>query len=158
MATTTFVPTESMIRETYEAFTASTAAVKDVPGMRWIINLEPLPQHIYSRGAADNCLGLATRTKPLVVCLLCPAWLATDEDHDEQVDAAARALIADIEARAKKLDVYDSYVYMGYAAPWQDVIASYGEESVGKLKELRARVDSQEVFTRLVPGGFKIPA
>lgn len=40
---------------------------------------------------------------------------------------------------------------------YRDVIASYGEESVAELKTLRVRVDLHEGFTRLVPGGFKLP-
>lgn len=156
MATTTFVPTEAMIRETYAAFDASLAAVKQLTGITWVVNLEPLPPQLYARGAADNCMGLAGRSGSLVVCLLCPAW--PEADQDNQVYAAARALIDDIEARAKRLDVYDPYIYMGYAAPWQDVVASYGAESVAELRELRARVDPRSVFTRMVPGGFKVPS
>lgn len=156
MATTTFVPTEAMIRETYAAFNASLAAVQNLTGIMWTLNLEPLPPQIYQRGAADNSLGLEDRSGTLVVCFLSRSW--PDADQDEQVYAAARALMDDIEVRAKKLGVYDPYIYLNYAAPWQDVIASYGQESVSQLRALRARVDPCEIFTRQVPGGFKIPS
>ncbi|KAI3391161.1 hypothetical protein diail_7808 [Diaporthe ilicicola] len=155
MATTTLVPTEAMIRETYAAFNASLAAVKDLTGIMWSLNLEPLPPQIYARGAGDNALGLAGRSGTLAVCLLSPAW--ADAGQDDQVYAAARALMDDVEARARRLGAYDPYVYLGYAAPWQDAIASYGAESVAELRALRARVDPGEVFTRRVVGGFKIP-
>lgn len=65
--------------------------------------------------------------------------------------------MADIEAEAKRLGVYDPYIYLNYAAPWQNVIASYGADRVYRLKQLRARVDPHAVFTRMVPRGFKIP-
>ncbi|KJZ77354.1 hypothetical protein HIM_03078 [Hirsutella minnesotensis 3608] len=155
-ATTTFVPTEAMIRATYDAFNASLQSLQDVKGLMWAVNLEPLPPQIYARGAADNTLGLTDRQGSLVVCLLSPSW--PDQAHDEQVYAAARSLMEDIEDRAKILGVYDPYIYLNYAAPWQEVIASYGKESVRSLRELRARVDPHDFFTNSVVGGFKIRA
>lgn len=156
MATTTFVPTEAMIKETYTAFDASLALVQNLTGIMWAINIEPLPPQIYARGSADNALGLADRRGSLAVCLLSPAW--SDAAQDDKVYAAARALIDDVEVRARSLGVYDPYLYLGYGAPWQDVIQSYGAESVAELRALRARVDPDEVFTKKVPGGFKIPS
>lgn len=155
-ATTTFVPTEAMIRATYDAFNASLSLLQDVTGIMWAVNLEPLPPHIYTRGGADtNALGLTGRKGSLVVCLVSPSW--SDAAHDEQVYSAARSLMTDIEGRAKKLGVYDPYIYLDYAAPWQDVIKGYGEESVKKLQKLRKKMDPNLVFTRNVKGGFKIP-
>ncbi|KAI0809923.1 putative oxidoreductase [Xylaria sp. FL0064] len=156
-ATVTFEPTEAMICETYAAFNASLPQIQDVTGISWALNLEPLPPQIYTRGGVEtNALGLTNENgRSLVVCLISPSW--SDGGQNEQVYAAARALIDDIAARAKTLGVYDSYIYLNYAAPWQDVIPSYGAESVKKLQQLRARVDPNQVFTKKVMGGFKIP-
>lgn len=156
MATTTFVPTEAMVRELYAAFDASLDSVRNLTGIMWAINIEPLPPQLYGRGADENSLGLADRSGMLAVSVLSPQW--SDADDDDRVYAAARALMDDVEARAKRLGVYDPYVYLGYAAPWQDAIASYGKESVAHLNALRARVDPGRVFTRRVAGGFKIPS
>ncbi|KAI1762279.1 hypothetical protein GGR53DRAFT_468473 [Hypoxylon sp. FL1150] len=49
-ATTTFAPTEAMIRATYEAFNASLPLVQNVAGIMWAVNIEPLPPQIYERG------------------------------------------------------------------------------------------------------------
>ncbi|KAI1345673.1 putative oxidoreductase [Xylaria sp. FL0043] len=156
-ATITFEPTEAMIRETYAAFNASLPQIQNVTGISWALNLEPLPPQIYTRGGVEtNALGLTNENgRSLVVCLISPSW--SDGGQNEQVYAAARALMDDIAARAKTLGVYDSYIYLNYAAPWQDVIPSYGTESVKKLQQLRARVDPNQVFTKKVMGGFKIP-
>ena len=66
-------------------------------------------------------------------------------------------LVKALEQKARNLEVYDPYLYLNYAAPWQDPIASYGNVSVQKLRALRDRIDPAAVFTKLVPGGFKIP-
>ncbi|KND88640.1 Bifunctional solanapyrone synthase [Tolypocladium ophioglossoides CBS 100239] len=153
--TITFVPTEAMIRATFDAYNASLPSVRDIAGIRWNVNLEALPRQLYSRHANDNALGLADRKESLAVCLLSPAW--TDAVDDERVYAAARALMDDINRRAKDLGAYDPYIYMNYAAPWQDVISSYGQASVSQLQKVRTRVDPHQVFTKQVRGGFKIP-
>ncbi|KAI1457496.1 putative oxidoreductase [Annulohypoxylon moriforme] len=155
-ATTTFIPTEAMIRATYDAFNSPLWLLEGVTGLIWAANIEPLPPQIYKRGGADtNALGLNKQDASLAVCLISPAW--SDAAHDEQIYSAARSFISDVEEKAKNLSVYDPYIYLDYAAPWQDVIKSYGDENVRKLQALRKRVDPGEVFTRLVKGGFKIP-
>ncbi|KAI3317205.1 putative oxidoreductase [Xylariaceae sp. AK1471] len=155
-ATITIVPTEAMIRATYDAFNASLPLLQNITGIMWAVNIEPLPPQLYTRGgAATNALGLTNDNRTLGVFLISPSW--TDAADDEKVYAAARSLTADVEAKAKTLGAYDPYIYLNYAAPWQDVIASYGAENVKRLQKLRNRVDPHEVFTKRVSGGFKIP-
>ncbi|KAI1110833.1 putative oxidoreductase [Nemania sp. NC0429] len=156
-ATVTFEPTEAMIRETYAAFNASVPLIKDVTGISWALSLEPVPPQIYTRGGTDtNALGLTKENgRSLVVCLISPSW--SDAAQNDQVYAAARSLMDDIVARAKTLNAHTPYIYLAYAAPWQEVIQSYGAENVKKLQQLRARVDPNQVFTKRVDGGFKIP-
>ncbi|KAK8043461.1 hypothetical protein PG993_005891 [Apiospora rasikravindrae] len=74
----------------------------------------------------------------------------------ETVEAASRKLMSAIEEEARRQGVYDPWVYLDYAAPWQDPIASYGDESLKRLREVQMRVDPHGMFTRQVPGGFKI--
>lgn len=145
-----------MLRAAFDAFNDSLEGVKDIVGLTWTLSLEPLPPAIYQRGAADNAMGLANRSGTRVVCLLSQAW--SNEADNERATAASAALLSAIEEAARALDAYDPYVYLNYAAGWQDPIASYGNTSVKQLQELRARVDPKGVFTHLVPGGFKIPA
>ncbi|KAK0747391.1 hypothetical protein B0T21DRAFT_379454 [Apiosordaria backusii] len=154
--TTTFAPTEAMILEVYKAFNASLRLVQNLTDVTWAMNIEPLPPQIYARGGVDNALGLANRRGTLAIGLLSPSW--PDQSQDEQIYAAARVLMGDVESRAKRLGVYDPYIYLNYAAPWQNVIASYGKASVSRLQKLRTAVDPRKVFTHQVTGGFKIPA
>ncbi|KAF3760403.1 FAD-binding domain-containing protein, partial [Cryphonectria parasitica EP155] len=155
-ATTTFRPTTEMLRAAFDAFNSSLAEVKGINGMTWTLSFEPLPPAIYQRDATKNALGLADRTGTFVVCLLSHGW--TDEADNERVYAASASLLNTLEDAARTLGVYDAFIYLNYAAPWQNPIASYGNTSVQQLQELRARVDPKEVFTHLVPGGFKIPS
>lgn len=145
-----------MLRAAFDAYTSSLEGVKDMAGLTWTMSFEPLPPQIYQRGAADNTLGLADRSGTRVVCLLSQAW--SDEADNERGTAASKALLDAIEKAARNLGASDPYVYLNYAATWQSPIVSYGEENVQKLQELRAKVDPNGVFTRLVPGGFKIPS
>lgn len=155
-ATMTFTPTQSMIRAAYDAFDASLSLLDNVTGLMWGVNIEPVPPEMYTNGGAyTNALGLTECSASLAIFLISPSW--TDPAHDEKVYSAARSLIADVERRAKNLGVYDPFIYLDYAAPWQEVIKGYGEENVKKLQELRKRVDPNEVFTHKVEGGFKIP-
>ncbi|KAH0592038.1 hypothetical protein MHUMG1_10249 [Metarhizium humberi] len=137
--TVTFVPTEAMIRATFDAYNASLPSVQDIAGIRWDVNLEALPPQLYARGAQDNALGLAGRSGPLAVCLLSPAWSRADDD--DKLYAAARALMDEIDRRARDLGAHDPYIYMNYATPGQEVIASYGHATVAHLQHVRARVD-----------------
>ncbi|KAI1098022.1 putative oxidoreductase [Jackrogersella minutella] len=154
-ATVTFRPTEAMLHAAFDAWNASLAGVQDINGLTWSLSLEALPPALYRRGAAANAMGLGDRTGTRVVCLLSHIW--ADEADNERVYAATAALVSTLQDAARSLDAYDPFIYLNYAAPWQEPIASYGDESVQKLRELRARVDPKGVFTHLVPGGFKIP-
>lgn len=156
MATTTFRPTAEVLRAVFNAFNSSVAGVQDINGITWTMSLEPLPPQIYQRDATENSMGLADRTGTLVVCLLSHGW--TDEADNERVYTASADLLNTVEEAARSLGVYDPFVYLNYAAFWQDPIASYGNASVKQLQELRAKVDPKGVFTNLVPGGFKIPS
>lgn len=152
---TTHGSTVPMLNATYLAWNNSLESIQGISGVMWSISLEPLPPAIYARAAAgSNALGLSNRSESLVVTVLSAAW--TDEKDDALIEEAARALFDCIEDEAKKLEAYDPFVYLNYAAPWQKPLFSYGEESVERMERVRTRVDPKWVFTRQVPGGFKL--
>lgn len=144
-----------MLNATYLAWNDSISTIQGIDGIGWSISLEPLPPAIYARAAAgSNAFGLSDRTESLVVTLLSVSWM--DAKDDIAVEEAARALLERIETEARRLDAYDPFVYLNYAAPWQEPLLSYGKESVEKMERVRAQVDPKGVFTRYVPGGFKL--
>ena len=62
------------------------------------------------------------------------------------------------QAAAKVQEGKGSWVYLNYAAEWQDPIGSYGAANVGRLMSVSRRYDPTGVFQELVKGGFKIAA
>ncbi|KAL4947598.1 hypothetical protein BDW69DRAFT_178096 [Aspergillus filifer] len=147
--------TFSMLKAAYLRWNSSLAAVKNVTGVHWSLSLEPLPPAIYARAPTKNAFGLGDRKKALVVTLLSATW--DDAKDDALVENNARELFRGIEEDARRLGSFDPYIYPNYAAVWQDVIASFGEESVERLQKVSREVDPNEVFRVNVPGGFKIP-
>ncbi|KAK8124301.1 uncharacterized protein PG998_000060 [Apiospora kogelbergensis] len=119
----------------------------------------PSPPAICQKGAGRNSLGLDDRKAPLVVVLLTASFKTLTDQ--QTVEAAARNLMSAIEEEARRQGAYDPWAYLDYAAPWQDPIASYGERSLKRLREIQMKVDPQLVFTHRVPGGSRsmtIPA
>jgi hypothetical protein len=143
-----------MLEAAYKQWNKSVARVEDIVDINWSLSLEPLPPAIYKRAKRPNSLGLSDRSKALVITLLSASW--TDATDDAKVQKAAQDLFDGIEKDARALRAYDPFVYVNYAAPWQDPIASYGHDSVLKLREVQDKFDPNRVFTLMTPGGFKI--
>ncbi|KAL4930915.1 FAD-binding oxidoreductase [Aspergillus undulatus] len=155
--TITHDSTFPVLKATYHRWNTSLSAIQGIDGIHWSLSLEPLPPAIYARAPQSNALGFDKRQKALVVTVLSATW---ESDHDDAlVQETARALFAGIEEDARHLGSYDPFVYMNYAAKWQDPVASYGEESVRRLRGVSKSVDPRGVFKAggSLPGGFKIP-
>ncbi|KAB8204816.1 hypothetical protein BDV34DRAFT_235597 [Aspergillus parasiticus] len=152
---TTHGSTLPMLNAVYQHWDSSLKSVEGIPGMVWAISLEPLPPAIYTRHASKNALGLGDASGALVVTLLSATW--DNELGDENVEKAARELFDNIDNEARKLGVYEPFVYLNYAAPWQDPISSYKSKNVELLKRVSLGVDPKRVFQTNVPGGFKLP-
>ncbi|ETS85947.1 hypothetical protein PFICI_03972 [Pestalotiopsis fici W106-1] len=153
-ATVTFESKPSMLNATYNLWQKGLTDVKSVSGLTWAISLDPLPPAIYAKGPDANSFGLSGRTKSLVVMLLTASF--THVSDQEKIEEVARNLVSSLQEEARKQDAFDPWVYLNYAASWQNPIASFGEASVKDLEDVRKRVDPYGIFTYNVPGGFKI--
>lgn len=153
----TLLSTKEVLQAAYEKWRSHFPSIKDVPGVNFTLVLEPLPPIMYQRHAKKNILGLADRKDSLVIVELSVSW--ANETDDALVNSTSRALVDDIIAEAKRLGGYDPYIFANYANKdqAQDVIGSYGSESVAFLRKVRQEVDPKGVFSRMVPGGYKIP-
>lgn len=153
---TTHASALSILAAVYDKWNASLSTLDEVPGLTWSISLEPLPPAIYAHAPKkSNALGLCQTSGSLVVTLLSASWVR--EEDDAAIEQAARRLFAAIEDEARRLDLYNPFVYLNYAAPWQYPIASYGDESVKRLKKASKAFDAKRMFQFQVPGGFKLP-
>lgn len=148
------VTNEAVLNATYARFQESLATVSNVAGLVWSYTLEPLPPALYARAAEDNALGLQDRTEALAIGLMTGSWAL--EADDEAAQAACRTMVEAVEGDAKALGVYDPFYYLNYAAPWQNPISSYGKKNKKELSKVAKKYDKKGVFTKQVPGGFKV--
>ncbi|KAF2677867.1 FAD-binding domain-containing protein [Lentithecium fluviatile CBS 122367] len=125
-----------------------------VAGLVWVTTYQPLPYVLYSKDASANVMGFGRFKDDLINLLFVPTWtLATDT---ERVYARMRQLEADLVALEKDMGIYNPWIYLNYAAPWQKPIESYGDANVAFLKSVSKQYDPRGVFQKAVPGGFKL--
>ncbi|KAF4506453.1 hypothetical protein G6O67_006538 [Ophiocordyceps sinensis] len=122
----------------------------------WIVQLIPQPkvQQSYAKKRGGNSLGLANVREDQIVFWLASRW--TDPSLDTMMENARRKFIQVSEAVAKKHGTYSPFLYINFAAPEQEPLCGYGAESVAFLKKTANKYDPNEVFQKLMPGGFKI--
>lgn len=117
--------------------------------------LEPLPPAIYKKHAETNALGFANRTESLVIVELFASWANAADDG--LVNTTLQELLKAINSRARELDGHDPYLFANYAGKDQEVMASYGAASVERMRRVSQAVDPKGIWSKLVPGGYKIP-
>lgn len=132
----------------------------------WGLGFDPLPPGLYLRHPpGTNALGIVRRgggddeghrrNEALLIVHLTVSW--TDAEDDYLVDRAARDLVATVQREVGALGALHPFVYSNYAAAWQDPFAGYNRTELERLRRVRRVFDPRELFTELVPGGFKIP-
>lgn len=65
-------------------------------------------------------------------------------------------MIRRLKAYTQEIGADSEYVYMNYAARYQNPLGGYGKENVEFIKAIARKYDPLEVFQRQVPGGFKV--
>lgn len=101
-----------------------------------------------------NALGLNPDDGPLFHVLLYMVW--DDATKDNTLNKAASDFMAAAKTEAKNRGLYSKYIYMNYAGPYQNVVPSYGDENLAKLKKIAKKYDPHAVFQKLQPGGYKL--
>lgn len=92
-------------------------------------------------------------TRP--VFLITVSWNDTADDKD--ISDAATAALKEVERYTQEVGAANDWIYLNYAGRTQDVIKSYGPQNVAKLRAASKKYDPEQVFQKLVPGGYKIP-
>lgn len=82
----------------------------------------------------------------------------SDEANDAEIEEWISSADAAMEEELLRINGTSRYVYLNDADAGQAVFETYGQESVDRLKEIRAKYDPNKVYTELMPGGFKVDA
>ncbi|KAI7191001.1 hypothetical protein KC316_g2552 [Hortaea werneckii] len=107
-----------------------------------------------SAEASGNSLGLTVEDGPLFNFQWTLTW--DDAEDDKFVEQQVRDAYNQAEHKARELGVQQKFIYLNYAAPWQDPIGGYGEDVVRRLRETSRKYDPTGVFQKQIPGGFKL--
>ncbi|PVH79582.1 FAD-binding domain-containing protein [Cadophora sp. DSE1049] len=153
----TFKNNVQIMKEAQRIFEEGFAPFANVKGFQQIFIVQPLHRAILAANEkmGGNILGLGAKDGNTVWFAIILSW--DDTSSDKAINAAAKKFFADVNQTAKRLGVYHPYVYLNYASEFQDPISSYGEVNVQKLRAASRKYDPDQVFQKLVPGGFKIP-
>ncbi|KAL2681426.1 hypothetical protein Neosp_009037 [[Neocosmospora] mangrovei] len=119
-----------------------------------INHITPAMRNKAAREGSGNMYELEGANEPLTNVMLTIVW--EKEADDKEVTALLKSLGTEIEALAKQHGKFVPFKYMNYANEEQDVVASFGEESVSFLKQVASKYDPEGVFQTLQPGGFKL--
>ncbi|KIW06248.1 uncharacterized protein PV09_02721 [Verruconis gallopava] len=156
-ATLTFRNNADFMEQFYQLSSKAAQSIGNTLGLQWTMSFQSLPHSVYSQGTktGGNSLGLDDEKDDLIVALLTATWkLGLD---DNAVYTAAQSFFTQAKAKSVEFGVDNDFLYLNYAAEFQDPIKSYGAASVAELQQVKAKYDPHGVFSTLVPGGFKIP-
>lgn len=123
------------------------------------VSFQPIPRLFVERSLAvnpnGNVLGLEQNRYDAIL-IQASASVRTPELAD-WVRPKVRAVVEGTRAFAATIDGgVVPWIYLNYAHSSQDVLQSYGQENLRLIRETAAKYDSEGVFQRLCPGGFKL--
>lgn len=154
--TATFKNNATMQEKFFDLANQTVQPLQDVTNLVFSLSFQPLPQIVIGYGAANggNSLGLGPSDGDLVNVLLTIQWAETSDDA--AINNVAQSLFAQAETASKSFGTYNPYLYLNYAAQFQNPIAGYGAASVANLQEVSKKYDPGQLFQKQLPGGFKL--
>ncbi|KAF2430559.1 FAD-binding domain-containing protein [Tothia fuscella] len=124
------------------------------PGIQLIFQpLWKAPRAKVLAETGGNSLGLDDQGDLIIV--LCSSGSRRAAD-DMTINLAMKGFINKATQKARDAGVYSSYIYLNYAAEFQDPIAGYGESNRAQLIAVSEKYDPIQLFQKQVPGGFKL--
>ena len=154
--TNTFRNSAALMKTTFDISDELVREMIGVSGLSYSLSFQPVPVILLERAEQQggNSLGLDPANGPLTNFLLTVSW--DDTEDDALVNAKGQELIQRTNARAAELGVDEKYLYLNYAAKWQDPIASYGADVNARFQAVSKKYDPRGTFQKQVPGGFKL--
>ncbi|PQE05921.1 oxidoreductase FAD-binding protein [Rutstroemia sp. NJR-2017a BVV2] len=144
------------LQEASTIYTTALSNITSIAGLIGSLTLQPYPVSLLRKSVehGGNSLGLSPSDGPLVSVLLLTTW--QNKSDDEIIFNTMRGVLENIKKVAVAKNTAVDYVFMNYAAAFQDPISSYGAESKRKLQHVSKKYDPEGVFQKGVPGGFKL--
>lgn len=161
--TGSYVADGELMREIEKIHYDEYEAIKDVVGLMTTITFQAIPPSAVKAGATKrggNVLGLEERLKenspPYMWTEQFVGW--AKEKDTERVEGVQRKIWNLAKEAAEKRGLFDPFIYLNDASTEQaaDVFPSYGKTNHEFLKTVRDKYDPSGVFTKLMPGGFKV--
>ncbi|KAK1471086.1 FAD binding domain-containing protein [Colletotrichum cuscutae] len=147
---------KGLVDAAQEIYFEEVLAVTDLPGILPTLVFQgitiPMLKHMQQNGG--NALGLNVKDGPFYIILLSIMW--SNEEDDDKIYSFASTVMERINDEAKARGLENDYIYMNYAAQFQDVVSGYGADNKAKLKSIAKKYDPKEVFQKLQPGYFKL--
>ncbi|KAF3016508.1 hypothetical protein E8E14_011048 [Neopestalotiopsis sp. 37M] len=139
-----------------DIYTQAIAPLKSCEGLTCSFTLQPYPVSLLQQSVAKggNSLGLDPANGPLVSVLFLNYW--QNSSDDDQIMEVMKGALEAIRSQAIEKGTAMSYIYLNYAAPFQNPIASYGPENERKLQAASQKYDPEGLFQKGFPGGFKL--
>lgn len=123
-------------------------------GLVYALNFQPIPAAIIEKGAGKNSLGLSANEAPLTNVLLSLSWVNIGDDA--KIEAAGKGFFRRAKQASEDAGKCNEYLYLNYAAKWQDPINGYGAAEKARLRKVSRKYDKNGIFQKAVPGGFKL--
>ncbi|KAL8735479.1 MAG: hypothetical protein Q9181_002801 [Wetmoreana brouardii] len=152
-ASFSFANNATILAKVLEFADEAFAPIKNITGFSGFFSFQPINRAIISHMSSFGGNSLAPAD---IVYGLNYGVGYNDSDDDEQVYAISKALFEKVEVYTRSQGRHEEFIYMNYALPSQQVIASYGKENVDFLRGVSRKYDPHQVFQQLVPGGFKL--
>lgn len=124
-------------------------------GATLVVALQPISESVVLVGKerGGNALGLQPTNQTWVVSNV--GWFSTEDNFD------VHSLVTTLNNQTENADFeaghHLPYIFMNDASYDQAVIANYGIENVNRMRDVQRKYDPDQVFQKLVPGGFKLP-
>jgi len=154
--TATYKNSADMMRAFFAIIKQNVQPWRTVDGIALSVAWQPQPSVIFTASAKQggNVLGLDQADGDLLNLLVTVTWNNTSDDA--LIVNTTKDIFARAEAKAKQLGVTHPYLYLNYAAKWQDPISGYGVQNKAFLQSVSKTYDPSGRFQKNVPGGFKL--
>ncbi|KAL6704805.1 hypothetical protein ACN47E_007609 [Coniothyrium glycines] len=145
------------VRQIHNSFISGVnAKLSSVAKLQASITFQPVTKDflIHSANIGGNPQGVDASKAPFFWMVENFTW--TNATDDTIVHTAADQITVDIKRMLTDNGWDADYLYMNDAGKGQAVFQSYPAANLRKLKAIRAKYDPQKIYTKLMPGGWKV--